>query len=105
MAETDSTKYLRIALLVVGVIFIVGLYPAHHHLAVRLGVAHRRSLRLPPDDSGDLRDAWRIPRNCIPEPPCTSQPHLVHGVVERCAWRDHGGASAYEHRAHGTPLG
>ncbi|MGA2753318.1 MAG: DUF6632 domain-containing protein [Terracidiphilus sp.] len=27
MAETDSTKYLRVALLVVGAIFIVGLYP------------------------------------------------------------------------------
>ncbi len=27
MADTDSTKYLRIALLVVGVIFIFGIYP------------------------------------------------------------------------------
>jgi hypothetical protein len=27
MAETDRTKYLRIALVVVGVIFIVGIYP------------------------------------------------------------------------------
>ena len=27
MAETDSTKYLRVALLLVGVIFIVGIYP------------------------------------------------------------------------------
>ena len=27
MAKTDRTRYLRIALLLVGVIFIVGLYP------------------------------------------------------------------------------
>jgi hypothetical protein len=27
MAESDRVKYLRIALLVVGVIFIVGIYP------------------------------------------------------------------------------
>jgi len=27
MAETDNTKYLRVALLLVGVIFIIGIYP------------------------------------------------------------------------------
>jgi hypothetical protein len=27
MAESDSTKYLRIALLLVGLIFIIGIYP------------------------------------------------------------------------------
>ena len=104
MTETDRTKYLRIALLLVGVIFIVGIYPLTIIWPSGLVVAHG-PVGLPADDSRHLRDAGRVPAGCFSQPARTLKPHLVHGVVQRCARRNHGGTVFRELRAHGTPLG
>src|SRR5260370_40646094 len=60
---------------------------------------------LPTDDSRHLRDAVSVSVACFPQPTRTLEPHLVHGVVQRCARRNHGGTVLGELRAHGTPLG
>jgi len=59
MDQADRIKYLRIALLLVGLIFLLGIYPLTIHLAVWLVVA-RGPVGLPADDSGHL---------CVPSRP------------------------------------
>src|SRR5882724_7308832 len=76
LLEAGRTKYLRIALVLVGLIFIT-----HHHLAYRLVVAHR-PFGLPEDDSGPLRDAGGISVACESQAAGTLEPYLVHGVVQ-----------------------
>src|SRR5258708_853663 len=51
---------------------------------------------LPADDSRHLRDAVSVSVACFPQPTRTLEPHLVHhGVVQRCARRNHGGYSPW----------
>ena len=69
------------------------------YLAVRLVVAHGSLVlhaALPPDASWGLRDAGGISVGCKPQSARTLEPHLVHGVVERCAQRNHGSAVSGE---------
>jgi hypothetical protein len=70
---------------------------------VLLGLAHGRAVALPADDSGRICDAGRISAGCQPQPASTLEPHLVHGVVQRCARRHHGRTVSNEPRAHRTP--
>src|SRR5579864_416699 len=64
-----------------------------------MGVAPDRSVELSADDFGDLRDAWRLPPARIAQPAQELEPHLVHRLVKRRAWRNYGGAVAGLSRA------
>ncbi len=100
MTESDRVKYLRIALLVVGVIFIVGIYPLtvlwpsgwswnagqSEYVQMILGIYATLGVFLV---------------ICISESPRAPKPHLVHRVVQHCSCRYHGGTVA----VHGAPLG
>src|SRR5262245_52023733 len=68
-------------------------------------IVARRPVGLPADDSRHLRDAGRVSVGCFPQPACTLEPHLVHGVVQHCARRNNGSTIFGELRAHRTPLG
>ena len=59
-------------------------------LAFWMDVACRRTLLLSGNDYRDLRHAGNISYSCRPESIPKPQPHLVHRVVERGAWRNHG---------------
>ena len=98
MSNSDRVKYLRIALVVFGLIFLRDL-PAHHHLAVGLVMAHR-PIGLPADDSGDLRHAGGIPVDRIPRSALSPKPDLVYGLVERGARCNHGSAISPKSRTH-----
>ena len=91
MNETDRIKYLKAALLIVGLIFLFGV-AAHHHLAFGVGMAHGGSFLLPGDDSRDLRNTGGLSHPGFPEPSRKPEPHLVHGLVKRCSWRSNGSA-------------
>jgi len=104
VAETDSTKYLRVALLLVGVIFMVGIYP--------LTIIWPSGWSWHPGQSDYLQMILGIYATlgvfllvCFAQPARTLEPHLVHGVVQHCARRNHGSAIFGELRAHRTPLG
>jgi len=107
IAEPASIKYLRVALQLVGGrdLYCRNLH-AHPYLAIWLVVAHRLPYpALSSDDSGCLCDAGGFSVNCQPQTARTFEPHLVHGVVQFCARRNHGSAGFGEPRAQGTPLG
>src|SRR5262245_5313191 len=104
MAETHRTKYLRIALTIVGVIFIVGIYPLTIIWPSGWSWQHG-PVGLPADDSPNLRDAGSVSVACFPQAARTLEPHLVLGVVQRCARRNNGGTVPGELRAHGALLG
>jgi len=89
MTESDRNKYLRVALLVVGLIFIFGIC-THDCLAFRLGVSRRRSLGISWDDLGCVCDARRVLDNCLTRSNGAQKPYLVHGLVQFRAWGDHG---------------
>src|SRR5271166_2338126 len=63
--------------------------PAHHSLAVRLVMAHR-TVRLSTDDPRHLRHVGRFSVGRQPQTSRPLEPHLVYGMVQRCARRDHG---------------
>src|SRR5215475_6926094 len=52
-----------------------------YNLAFRLGMAHRRTFRLPADDPGHLRYTRRLLGDRIPQSSRASEPHLVHDMV------------------------
>ena len=103
MSEADRIKYLRVVLVVVGLTFIVGIYPltivwpsgwAWHsgqsdYLQMILGIYATLGVF--------LIIASREPSR----PP---QSNLVHGLVQRCAWRDHGAAGSGQPRTYGTSV-
>ena len=70
-----------------------------------VGVVAHGPVGLPADDPGHLRDTGGIFVGRVPQSARTLEPHLVHGVVQRCARRNHGNTVVGELRAHGTPLG
>jgi hypothetical protein len=104
MTESYRVKYLRIALLVVGVIFIGGIYPLtilwpsgwswnagqSEYLQMILGIYATLGVFLV---------------ICISESPRAQKPDLVYRVVQHCARRNHGGTVAHQHAVHGAPLG
>jgi hypothetical protein len=91
MAEAVRDKYLRLALLLVGLIFMFGIYPLT--IIWPSGWAWHTSgqSEIFADDLRSLRDAWGIPADRFSHPPRTPIAYLVHRVVERRAWRHHGG--------------
>src|SRR5580704_19045619 len=105
MAEPDRTKYLRIALLLVGLIFIIGIYPLtiiwpsgwswhtgghSDYLQMILGIYATLGVFLVVGSRNPLSNLSLI---------------WSTGVVKHCAWCDHGGAIGREPRTPGTPLG
>ena len=80
MAEVSGTRYLQIALLVVGLIFIIGIYPLTiiwpSGWSWHAGQSDYLQMIL-----GIYATARRMPCDCIPQPARASEPHLVHGVV------------------------
>ena len=72
VTDTDRVKYLRIALLLVGLIFIVGIYPLTllwpSGWSWNTGQSEYLQMIL-----GDLRDTWRIPGDRFSQPPCASE--------------------------------
>ena len=104
MTNADRIKYLQPALFSVGLIFIVGIYPLtiiwpsgwswhtgqSDYLQMILGIYATLGVFL---------------ADCFPQPARTLKSHLVHGVVQRCSRRHHGGAVGGEPGTHGTSLG
>ena len=86
VAEPARIKYLRVALRLVGLTFIVRNLHVHYRLAIRLGhgTPAIAQLTLSPDDSGCVCDAGRVSVDCEPQSARKLEPHLVHGVVQRC---------------------
>lgn len=101
-------KYLRVALAAVGVFFIVGNLQSYRHLAVWLVVALGTvapPATLPTDNPEALCDIGCFSLNREPQSPPTFESNLVHGVVQRCAWHNHGDTGFGEPRAHRTSVG
>jgi len=103
MTEADRIKYLRIALLLVGLIFTFGIYPLtiiwpagwswhmgqSDYLQMILGIYATLGVF--------LMVASRNPLAYISL--------MVYSVVQRCACRHYGGSSVCESHAPGTPFG
>ena len=89
MQQETKLKYLKVALILVGIIFHRRDLPAHDRVAFRLEVA-QRPFRLPADDCWGLRNSGRIPIVCRAQSARPSQPDLVHRLVERGSRRYHG---------------
>jgi hypothetical protein len=62
MSETDRIKYLRIALVLVGIVFILG-FTRSPSFGLLLVLARRGPFGLPGDDTRHLRNARRLPHH------------------------------------------
>jgi hypothetical protein len=93
--EPDPTRYLRIALRLVGSDLYRRDLHIRYRLAGRLVPAPRKfasSATLPADDSRGLRNPGHVSVDCEPEAAGTFEPYLVHGVVQRSACGHYGSA-------------
>jgi hypothetical protein len=86
--QSARIKYLRIALLLVGVTFIFGIYAL--------------TLAWP---SGCLCDAGDLPLDRQSQTSGKLEPHLVHGMVQRGTRCSHDSAGSREPRRHRASLG
>ena len=86
MSDANRMFFLRIALIVVGLTFIFGIYTLGN---VWPGVGPR-TFALFDDDHRGVCDAGRISSHRFAKSLCTQEPHLVHCVVERGSRGDHG---------------
>ena len=91
MTEADRIKYLRIVLLVVGLIFILAYGPSRFS-GLLAGLGTRRSLGISRDDFRYLCHARRVLDYCLARSNGAPKPYLVHRLVEYRAWGDHGGS-------------
>ncbi len=89
MAESDDLRFLRIVLVLVGVIFVAGICPLM--LIWPAGWTwHTGHSDYPLTIIGVVRNLGSFFDHRIAGPTRKSQPHLVHRMVESCSRRDHG---------------
>ncbi len=81
MTESDRIKYLRVALLIVGLIFTFGLWPLT--IVWPSGWAWHAGGRsgLPRDDFRYLCHARRVLDDCLTRSNGAQKPYLVHGEM------------------------
>jgi hypothetical protein len=103
MSNSDRVKYLRIALVVFGLIFLIGIYPLT--IIWPSGWSWHTGQSDYLQDSGNLRHTGGIPVDRIPRSALSPKPDLVYGLVERGARWNHGSAISPKSRTHWAPLG
>ncbi len=108
VAESDPTRYLRIALRLVGVAFIVGIYTLVNvwpsgwswHAGQSHHLPHYLQMIL-----GVYATLGRVSVDCEPQSARALKPYLVHGMVQRRARSNHGSTGFGEPGPNCTPLG
>ena len=90
MTESDRIKYLRVALLVVGLIFTFGIWPLT--IVWQSGWAWHAGGRAEYLEMilGVYATLGRVLDDCLTRSHGTQKPYLVHGLVQFCAWGNHG---------------
>ena len=89
MSEATPIKYLPTALVIVGLIFVFGIYPLTilwpSGWSWHTGQSHYLQMIL-----GIYATLGRFSVGRQPQTSCPLEPHLVYGMVQHCARRDHG---------------
>ena len=91
MNPATRLRYLRVALILVGLIFVVGVYP----LMTAWWPSGWRWQPNQPEyehDSRCLCNSWRVSAHCFSKSVAAPKSDLVHGLVESCSCRHYGQA-------------
>ena len=89
MTVTTRLRFLRVAMILIGLIFIVGVYVSAVWMALE---SQSDSVRA--DDLGNLCDPWRLPLDCFSQSSSPSKSDLVHGCLEHRARGNHDRSSS-----------
>ena len=89
MTVMTRLRYLRVALILVGLIFIFGVYVSAVWMALE---SQSDSVRA--DDLGNLCDTRRFPLDCFSQSSSPSKSDLVHGCLEHRARGNHDRSSS-----------
>src|SRR6516165_10338006 len=90
MSDANRLLFLRIALIVIGLTFIFGIYTLG--VLWPSGWTWTGTFALSHDDHRSVRDAGRVFAHRRKKSLRSQEPHLVHRVVERGSRGDHGGS-------------
>jgi hypothetical protein len=88
MSDANRLLFLRIALIVIGLTFIFGIYTLG--ILWPSGWAWGQTFAPSNDDHWSVRDAGRVFDHRLKKSLRSQEPHLVHRMVERGSWGDHG---------------